>query len=221
MFLVEQNDGSVAPEYLFGQIVARYRTGYGLSQKAFADLLTQNGMPVDASAVSRLESGKRAVPLAELYVIADTLKLAPKHLLPPRPNPKLELSFARSAADRAWQSMGINASSLLGHIDEVVERLKKNPELINDLVSRDGQRLVNPEDYLEWVAHQVDDALGRKMLSNEFNPDDRAFVASQEAKDRALDSLRRLLAPFIVVGVRPEPPELPERDFSGEHPEEA
>lgn len=212
MFHVQQENVSTSPEYLFGQTVARYRAGYGLSQKAFADLLTRNGMPVDASAVSRLESGKRAVPLAELYVIADTLRIAPKHLLPPRSNPKLELSFARSAADRAWQAMGINASSLLGHVSDIVDRLNKNPELMADLISFDGQLLEAPESYLEWVADQVDDALERKMLNHEFNPDDRAFVASKEEKERYLDSLRTLLAPFIVVGVRPEPPELPMPD---------
>lgn len=60
-------------EQRFGQAVHEQRTLKGWSQREFAERLTDAGIAVDASAVSRIENGTRALRLVEAVVIADVL----------------------------------------------------------------------------------------------------------------------------------------------------
>ena len=57
----------------FGRRVNELRTQLGLSQKDLAGKLTDAGMPVDTSAVSRIEKGARALRLAEAITLARVL----------------------------------------------------------------------------------------------------------------------------------------------------
>lgn len=202
MFCMEQKTRT--PEFLFGQKVADIRKQSGLSQKRLAEQLTERGMPVDASAVSRLESGDRALPLSEVYIIAEVLGNPVRNLMPNMPSPRAEMNMARRAADRAWLYMGDNAASLVVIMADIMDRLAENNELLAEFVSRDGKKLDSPSAYLDWVTEQVSDSLDRKINSGEFSVDNLAFVETQVLKDYYLDSLRELIAPFISVGVHPD-----------------
>ncbi|WIA98041.1 helix-turn-helix domain-containing protein [Curtobacterium sp. MCBA15_004] len=57
-------------EERFGREVADRRRSVNMSQKALADLLTTAGLPLDASAISRIEKGTRALRLSEALLVA-------------------------------------------------------------------------------------------------------------------------------------------------------
>lgn len=57
----------------FGASVTKARSLRGMSQKDLASALTERGMKVDASAVSRIEKGTRSVRLAEAQLISAAL----------------------------------------------------------------------------------------------------------------------------------------------------
>jgi transcriptional regulator with XRE-family HTH domain len=69
----------------FDQTVARrvraLRERHGWSQQDLVDKLKNFGMPIDRSAVARLENGRRAVSLEEAMRLAFALNVAPVHLL--------------------------------------------------------------------------------------------------------------------------------------------
>jgi transcriptional regulator with XRE-family HTH domain len=69
----------------FDQSVARrvraLRARHGWSQQDLVDKLTNFGMPIDRSAIARLENGRRGVSLAETMHLAFALNVAPIHLL--------------------------------------------------------------------------------------------------------------------------------------------
>lgn len=223
MFPVEHEE--VTPEYLFGKKVARFRTEDGMSQKKLAEELTRKGMSVDASAVSRLEAGKRALPLAEIYTIAEVLGVSVKSLIPAMPNSKVEFGLVSVAADRAWLGMGANGARLVDATADIVDRLEENHELLSILKDRDGNSPGSPSEYVAWVVQNAERALEGRIDKGDYHIDNLAWVASQELKDSYLDTLREMLAPFIVVGVHPDlredaawrqgPPE----EANGEHSE--
>jgi transcriptional regulator with XRE-family HTH domain len=94
----------------FDQSVARrvryLRERHSWSQQDLATKLANFGMPIDRSAVARLENGKRAVSLEEAMRLAFALNVAPVHLFvdpdgdePITPTPGAELSPEEA---RAW-----------------------------------------------------------------------------------------------------------------------
>jgi transcriptional regulator with XRE-family HTH domain len=71
--------------FTFDQSVARrvrqLRERHGMTQQDLATALSNWGMPIDRSAIARLENGKRAVSLEEAMRLAFVLHVAPVHLL--------------------------------------------------------------------------------------------------------------------------------------------
>jgi transcriptional regulator with XRE-family HTH domain len=68
---MQRNDQSI--EQRFGLEVANRRRSVRMSQKTLAELLTSAGLPVDASAISRIEKGTRALRLSEAHLVAQRL----------------------------------------------------------------------------------------------------------------------------------------------------
>ena len=66
----------------FGQNLRTRRLVYGISQREMGTLLRRAGLLIDASAVSRIESGERSVRLSEAVLIADALGCGLVDLLP-------------------------------------------------------------------------------------------------------------------------------------------
>jgi transcriptional regulator with XRE-family HTH domain len=69
----------------FSQSVARrvrqLRRRHGMTQQDLADALKLFGVPIDRSAIARLEKGERIVTLDETMHLARALHVAPVHLL--------------------------------------------------------------------------------------------------------------------------------------------
>jgi transcriptional regulator with XRE-family HTH domain len=73
------------PSRVFGEQVRGVRTRKGwTSQQHLADRLEELGHDIDRSAIARLETGKRGVPLDEAFAIAAALEVSPLSLMLPR-----------------------------------------------------------------------------------------------------------------------------------------
>ena len=66
----------------FGARIAEARANKGMSQRTLAAVLTDRGFPLDASAISRIESGSRNLRLYEALKISDALGVSLATLLP-------------------------------------------------------------------------------------------------------------------------------------------
>ncbi|TFH56832.1 helix-turn-helix domain-containing protein [Glutamicibacter arilaitensis] len=142
-----------AIEKAIGAEIAKIRKERGLSQKQFIKKLSDNGLFIDASAVSRLERGDRALRIAECMIIAKSLEISVAMLLRGVQTPEdrikelaqqadLELTAAR---DRLWAGLATHY--------EVKLSLERNPELLDAM--SDDYDLESPEDYLPMVAKEL------------------------------------------------------------------
>jgi transcriptional regulator with XRE-family HTH domain len=62
--------------FTFGSEVRRLRKQAGLSQAGLGAAATERGTPLDTSAISRIESGQRAIRLDEAALIASILGIS-------------------------------------------------------------------------------------------------------------------------------------------------
>lgn len=116
----------------FGRAVSSARQARRLSQRDLAALLTGAGMPVDASAVSRIEAGTRSVRLREAETIAQALGMNLAALL--IGDESMETHF-RSSIDRAVISLGTARPPLVDLLmwtQALMEEARMNPALLRE-----------------------------------------------------------------------------------------
>jgi transcriptional regulator with XRE-family HTH domain len=94
------------PSEVFRERLREVRRLKGWTQQQLADVLTDAGLKLDATAVTRLERGTRGVALDEVVAIAAALGVSPLHLIVPLHNDELlnvdpQLSTDAVTA-RAW-----------------------------------------------------------------------------------------------------------------------
>lgn len=70
----------------FSQLVRDARTNRGLSQRALADLLSRQGLSIDASGINRIELGSREPRLNEIRQLVSVLGLDRESVLSPDPD---------------------------------------------------------------------------------------------------------------------------------------
>lgn len=172
-------------EESFGHAVAMLRGVRQLSQREFASRLTERGMPVDASAVSRIEKGTRSVRLVEALMIAEVLEVDLDFLISGSKTPSQEFQTLRRRTDAALRAL----------IDPVVEasfalweteyHLAKNPELLASLSDPELSPPASPDEYLTWVADRVE----RWQVPE----DDYVITDSEEHAARLVNVITRLV----------------------------
>lgn len=87
-----------------------FRASRGLSQTALAERLTELGMKVDGTAVTRMERGTRAITVNELVTLAEALDVSLQRLMQEVPMPEVALQIARQeVADLSRQAAVIAA----------------------------------------------------------------------------------------------------------------
>lgn len=163
MFPMQQRKLGRPIEELVGEQVAAARSMRGLTQREFAAKLTQAGMPVDASAVSRIEKGARSIRLAEALTVADVLEVDIAFLFRGILTPEQEFRQIRQSADIGLAGL---ADSFLQAANGLLEArliLHDNPALLGQLKS--DPRLSSPnevsdlpqssDEYLPWVAKNI------------------------------------------------------------------
>lgn len=146
---------SATPEERFGEAVQSARTQQRISQRKFAELLTERGMPVDASAVSRIESGVRSVRLVEAMAIAEVLGTSLEWLTRGAKSPSQQLQALRQREMLAMHGLEDPLVDLGVVMNEVQDFLREHPDLKQDVVSPSGVALDDVDRYFEWSAIAV------------------------------------------------------------------
>lgn len=159
-------------ETAVGEAIAEYRVVRGLTQRQFAEMLTAAGMPVDASAVSRIEKGTRSVRLTEAITIANILDVDLGLLVDGVRTPEEELKSIRRNADLFMTHLdgpfGLFTFGLL----EAKWLLEDNPHLIQTLQDDELGTPTGPDDYLRWCAERV--------ARIKVDPDDEVLTRTEE-----------------------------------------
>ncbi|BCW59593.1 helix-turn-helix transcriptional regulator [Arthrobacter sp. StoSoilB20] len=191
-------------EQTFGAEVARLRSLNDMSQRAFAKKLTDRGMAIDASAVSRIESGSRALRLNEALIISDVLNVDIDLLISGARTEKQEFRTRRRYANLMMGQLSDAALDFLAAFGHVNDYLQAHPELLVELDDDNLGRPANADEYLDWV--------GSRMEQINARPDTEVVVAKNQAEADALkDLIRRFVTGLVSVG---------EDEVSdGEHPE--
>lgn len=208
MFLMQQDESpkpavvahksSSTPEEQFGATVQKVRTQLGISQRKFAELLTEKGMPVDASAVSRIEKGSRSVRLVEAMAIAEVLDMTLESLTRDARSPSQRLQALRQTESFAMHTLETSLVDLGLAMTAVQDFLRENPGLLGDVVGDDGSVLDDAEDYFEWSATSV---------ANSWMAWVRAFVVRSEAERESFVRMVSAMArcyPVLEVDVAEE-----------------
>ena len=85
----------------FGDLLLDARRKRDLSQRKLAEQLTEYGVPIDASAIMRMENGQREPKLSEAFALAAYLNFSLASLEFAPKNTRLEYRSSRDAACRA------------------------------------------------------------------------------------------------------------------------
>lgn len=146
------NNEELTADQLFGRAVLEARQSREISQRAFAELLTEAGMTVDASAVSRIEKGTRSVRLTEALTIADVLDLDLRDLVQETQTPVKAFARQRRYVDYNLQRV---EEAGLGAVRALVDACTLIDDNPNVLTAAHDERFDDPTDassYLKWIA---------------------------------------------------------------------
>jgi transcriptional regulator with XRE-family HTH domain len=194
MFHMQHREGDPeSVDGIFGFLVTSFRNGKGLTQRQFAEKLTELGMKVDASAVSRIEKGERSVRLPEAMIIAEALDVEINSLVHYSRSPSQEFRSARREANGSLHELQEAISKMYFHIWEVYCKLEKRPELLSTLEDDTFGIPESPEGYLDWVAQRL-------ASSWKVSPEDVLAVTSQRMKDQFVKIVENLARMLLATG---------------------
>lgn len=148
-----RSDASTAEEE-FGRAMRRGREDLGLSQRAFASKLVDAGLAVDASAVSRIENGTRAVRIGEAAIIAAVLNLNVSEMLTGQGS-RQRLEDHRDEANKLMNNVRLDAALLIDNYKTIAEMLDEQPKLRVRFLDRDFETPNTGKEYLAWVLKRV------------------------------------------------------------------
>ncbi|CPR83082.1 prophage regulatory ptotein [Mycobacteroides abscessus subsp. abscessus] len=180
-------DPAQAIETGFGERVRDFRIERGWTQRQLAERLS-----LDASAVSRLEQGTRAIRLGEAAQIAEVLGIDFADLVFGDLDPVSELQDLRNAADSHMRITRRAAVLMTSAFLEVVEFLEENPTLLGALESTDLAAPASAEDYLEWVCKRVDYVFQTPETSNKI------YVENKTRRGQLRSLLEAVIATVIT-----------------------
>ncbi|NOQ60691.1 helix-turn-helix domain-containing protein [Mycolicibacterium fortuitum] len=139
----------------FGERVRDARQERKWSQKQLAEKID-----LDASAVSRLEQGTRAIRLGEAALIARVLDVDLSFLVHGDLDPATALRRARSRADNRMHLTRRAAYEMAEEYLEIIDLLSENPDLFDNLGKGESGEKGMPlpttvGEYMEWVHKRV------------------------------------------------------------------
>ncbi|MCX8453353.1 helix-turn-helix domain-containing protein [Paenarthrobacter ureafaciens] len=187
---------NMSPEAKFGETVSAVRTSLSLSQREFAAKLTERGMPVDASAVSRIEKGTRSVRLVEAMTIAEVLDVDIERLVANSETPAQQFRKLRRWADFAFHDLEESLPRAIFVLYDAYAHLHKHPELLETLHDETLGTPRSADEYLSWVA-------GR--LERWEVPDDNfTFTPDDIDAEKVVDVIARFTRKYIGTGAGPD-----------------
>lgn len=193
MFHMQQAQQTKKPgrsiEQVVGEQIASMRATRDMTQRSFAAALTDAGMPVDASAVSRIEKGTRSVRLAEAVIIADVLDVDLGFLMRGVLTPEMELKEIRVYTETSRRQAVRPVVDFLNGLTEAKQFLKENEGLLA-MLGDDGP--ASADEYVPWVAGRID-----RLPVEDF--DELCLVESAEDREQLLDLVNRWASKLIVL----------------------
>lgn len=153
VWFVQQGDKDAVQktEASFGERVKAMRSDKGWTQRQFAEKLH-----LDASAVSRIEQGNRAVRLGEAAVIARVLDAELDYLVYGPSDPHTRLRDHRHWADRAMHNIRSESADMVENYVEIVQLLKENPDLFDQLQDDEiSSPPTSTDEYLDWCLRRM------------------------------------------------------------------
>lgn len=185
MLPMQQPLSAHTPEELFGLAVSAYRSNKKLSQRDFAAKLTDRGMPVDASAVSRIEKGSRSVRLVEALTIAEVLEVDLDLLVSGARSPSQQFQSMRRRTNAALHNLQEPVAQAAFALWIVQDLVREHPELLATLEDEKHGRPTEPDAYLGWVAARAE---GWTVLPEEY-----LTVDTEEEAERIVDVITRVV----------------------------
>jgi transcriptional regulator with XRE-family HTH domain len=174
-------------ENRFGEAVLENRRVLGISQKALADALSERGLSVDASAISRIEKGARAIRLSEAAIIAQVLGFTLSEVENPS-DPKDDFARLRGTIDSGLEGTWKNASQVAEAVYELDWVLEKHPELLNS----EWPELTTVTQYVEAIeAHWFRPTHITPTLGYEFESIELLEAVSSLIRNVALTAVDR------------------------------
>ncbi|WAC65753.1 helix-turn-helix transcriptional regulator [Agrococcus sp. SL85] len=168
----------------FGAAVAAARSDLGLSQRALAARLVDDGLQIDASGLSRLESGGRTPRLDEAVALANALGTQLSSML--APGVKLGTQVSRAA------------SRLEAMRDQLIDQMEEYNRLRLELAFAADDLILNPEE--ADTQTKGDSMAGRVMsLMNDGPLDVAARYELNHSDAPALDDERDPIELFAAV----------------------
>ena len=137
-------------ENRFGETVLEERRIQGISQKVLARELSERGLALDASAISRIEKGTRAIRLSEAALIADLLGFSLSDVEHPR-DPQDDFARLQKGINTALLEAHAGAMLVATGIEEMFQLLNRQPQLLKLLEGESGPAPKNYSQYVKWV----------------------------------------------------------------------
>ena len=188
---VVHEDEVQSTEAAFGGRVRAVRLDRQISQKALADEIG-----LDASAISRLEQGSRAIRLGESALIAKALNVELGYLVyGPDVDPVIELNRALANAGSAIERIRESATNLCAEMLEMIMLLSENPEISSDLIDElTGKPSPHTEeDLLHWVESSV------RVWADAAKTGPRRVIAGDERTARLLTRILEAAIDVVTV----------------------
>jgi transcriptional regulator with XRE-family HTH domain len=142
-------------EERFGSRMREYRLDLGLTQGGFVRVLAAYGLSLDASAISRIEKGVRAVRLGEAHVISRAFGLELDDFLRSGMTDVEEFRAARDMANRAMRSGRSNIVWMLRGFQRAGRVLDRNPSVSDSLEVDEFERPRDSQAYFEWATKRM------------------------------------------------------------------
>lgn len=178
-------------EQVVGEQIASLRTMRDMTQRDLAFALTEAGMPVDASAVSRIEKGTRSIRLAEAVIIAGVLDVDLGFLMRGVLTPEMELKEIRGYTDASRRQAVRPVVDFLNGLVEAKQFLEANEGLLATL-GDDQSRPASAAEYVPWVAGRIE-----QLPVGDI--DELCHVESFEDRGQLIDLVSRWAAKLIVL----------------------
>lgn len=190
MFLMQRDGDEYSPDALFGEAVSMFRRMRDLSQREFADRLRDAGMPVDASAVSRIEGGSRSVRISEASIIADTLEIAVTDLLQFAMTPTQVFRSVRRRVDGTLHQVQESIVDAGFALATLVEMVEEDPRLLGTLSDDNMAPPADSRDYMQWIK--------TRMSKWTVVEDDLATFPSEGTRQGAIEIIAALADMMLV-----------------------
>lgn len=170
-----------------------------MSQREFAQALSERGMKIDPPAVSRIENGVRAVRLSEALVVAEVLDVELSSLVNGADEtPTQQLRRARRVASSSQVSLRPVLVEFINNYLWVEEVLEDHPEVLVE-IGEPGAGIQSPLEYFPWVATKIAELEAQRRATAEIDVDAEYVSYPSKAHARGIKDVVGALVDAVLA----------------------